>query len=75
MALICWLKVTSDIDKAAFPIEPPTAEKTDGYTPKEQELIRQLVQERLNKKNAIEFESLDDYVSDRIDTARGTLLY
>ena len=35
-----------------------TAEKTDGYTPKEQELIRQLVQERLDKKNAIEFESL-----------------
>ena len=52
-----------------------TAEKTDGYTPKEQQLIRQLVQERLGKKNAIEFESLDDYVSDRIDTARGTLLY
>lgn len=52
-----------------------TVEKTDGYTPKEQELIRQLVQERLDKKNAIEFESLDDYVSDRIDTARGTLLY
>ena len=39
-----------------------TEEKTDGYTPKEQELIRQLVQERLGKKNAIEFESLDDYV-------------
>lgn len=31
-------------------------------SPKEQELIRQLVQERLGKKNAIEFESLDDYV-------------
>ena len=39
-----------------------TEEKTDGYTPNEQELIRQLVQERLGKKNAIEFESLDDYV-------------
>ena len=34
----------------------------EGYTPKEQELIRQLVQERLGKKNAIEFETLDDYV-------------
>ena len=38
------------------------SDKTEGYTPKEQELIRQLVQERLGKKNAIEFESLDDYV-------------
>ena len=36
--------------------------QTEGYTPKEQELIRQLVQVRLGKKNAIEFESLDDYV-------------
>lgn len=34
----------------------------DSYSPKEQELIRQLVQERLGKKNEIEFESLDDYV-------------
>jgi len=40
----------------------PTDDKLEGYTPKEQELIRQLVQERLGKKNAIEFESLDDYV-------------
>ena len=39
-----------------------TGDKTEGYTPKEQELIHQLVQERLGKKNAIEFESLDDYV-------------
>ena len=39
-----------------------TEDKVDGYSPKEQELIRQLVQERLGKKNAIEFESLDDYV-------------
>ena len=37
-------------------------EQRDGYSAKEQELIRQLVQERLGKKNAIEFESLDDYV-------------
>lgn len=37
-------------------------EQNDGYTAKEQELIRQLVQERLGKKNAIEFESLEDYV-------------
>ena len=35
-----------------------TGDKTEGYTPKEQELIHQLVQERLGKKNAIEFESL-----------------
>lgn len=34
----------------------------EGYSPKEQELIHQLVQERLGKKNAIEFEALDDYV-------------
>lgn len=39
-----------------------TGDKTEGCTPKEQELIHQLVQERLGKKNAIEFESLDDYV-------------
>ena len=39
-----------------------TGDITEGYTPKEQELIHQLVQERLGKKNAIEFESLDDYV-------------
>ena len=38
------------------------SDQTEEYTPKEQELIRQLVQERLGKKNAIEFESLDDYV-------------
>jgi len=38
------------------------SDKMEGYSPKEQELIRQLVQERLGKKNAIEFESLDDYV-------------
>ena len=38
------------------------SDQTEGYTPKEQELIRQLVQERLGRKNAIEFESLDDYV-------------
>jgi hypothetical protein len=37
-------------------------DQLDGFTPKEQELIHQLVQERLGKKNAIEFESLDDYV-------------
>ena len=37
-------------------------EQSEGYSAKEQELIRQLVQERLGKKNAIEFESLDDYV-------------
>lgn len=37
-------------------------EQSDGYTAKEQELIRQLVQERLGKKNAIEYESLEDYV-------------
>ncbi len=37
-------------------------ELQEGYSPKEQELIHQLVQERLGKKSAIEFESLDDYV-------------
>ncbi len=39
-----------------------TSDTIEGYSPKEQELIRQLVQERLGKKGAIEFESLDDYV-------------
>ena len=39
-----------------------TSDRMEGYSHKEQELIRQLVQERLGKKNAIEFESLDDYV-------------
>ena len=39
-----------------------TSDTMEGYSPKEQELIRQLVQERLGKKGAIEFESLDDYV-------------
>ena len=31
-------------------------EQQEGYSPKEQELIHQLVQERLGKKSAIEFE-------------------
>ena len=39
-----------------------TSDTMEGYSPKEQDLIRQLVQERLGKKGAIEFESLDDYV-------------
>lgn len=37
-------------------------EQIEGFSQKEQELIHQLVQERLGKKNALEFESLDDYV-------------
>ena len=41
---------------------PLIGDSMNGYSPKEQELIRQLVQERLGRKNAIEFESLDDYV-------------
>lgn len=38
--------------------------KTDetSYSAKEQELIQQLVQVRLNKKSNLEFESLDDYL-------------
>jgi hypothetical protein len=36
-------------------------EKSDGYSVKEQELIRQLVQARLGKKTPLEFESLIDY--------------
>lgn len=39
-----------------------TEKQVEGFSAKEQELIHQLVQERLGKKNAIEFESLDDYV-------------
>ncbi len=35
---------------------------SDTYSPKERELIRQLVQERLGKKNELGFESLEDYV-------------
>ncbi len=42
--------------------QPVRIDQSEIYTPKEQELIRQLVQERLGKKNAIEFESLEDYV-------------
>lgn len=34
----------------------------DGYSQKEKELIGQLIQERLGKKNELEYESLDDYV-------------
>lgn len=34
----------------------------DGYSLKEQELIHQLVQERLGRKRELEFEALDDYV-------------
>ena len=37
-------------------------DQLDGFTAKEQELIHQLVQERLGKKGSIEFESLDEYV-------------
>lgn len=40
----------------------PTDSLSENFSPKEQELIRQLVQERLGKKNEIGFESLDDYV-------------
>ena len=45
-----------------LPGDTDVEEQPDGYSAKEQELIRQLVQERLGKKNAIEFETLDDYV-------------
>lgn len=41
---------------------PADKDLSDTYTPKEQELIRQLVQERLGKKNELGFESLEDYV-------------
>ncbi len=41
---------------------PTDRDLSDTYTPKEQELIRQLVQERLGKKNELGFESLEDYV-------------
>ena len=42
--------------------EDPSAEgQLEGFSPKEQELIRQLVKERLGKKNAIGYESLSDY--------------
>lgn len=37
-------------------------DQLDGFSAKEQELIHQLVQERLGKKGSIEFESLDEYV-------------
>lgn len=40
----------------------PSDDRSDSYSPKEQELIRQLVQGRLGKKNEIVFESLNDYV-------------
>ena len=55
------------MDNEQFPLlgsteSSPLSDQTEGFSLKEQELIRQLVQERLGKKNAIEFESLDDYV-------------
>lgn len=51
-------------------IQTSLAEKTnartgipvEGYSQKEKELIGQLIQERLGKKNELEYESLDDYV-------------
>ena len=54
-----------DNDQITFmgtPEGTASSELGENYTPKEQELIRQLVQERLGRKNEIEFESLDDYV-------------
>ena len=54
-----------DNDQITFMGTPEGTASSDlgeNYTPKEQELIRQLVQERLGRKNEIEFESLDDYV-------------
>ena len=54
-----------DNDQITFMGTPDGTASSDlgeNYTPKEQELIRQLVQERLGRKNEIEFESLDDYV-------------
>ena len=54
-----------DNDQITFMGTPEGTASSDlgeHYTPKEQELIRQLVQERLGRKNEIEFESLDDYV-------------
>lgn len=44
------------------PASLPISDQMEGYSPQEQDLIRQLVQSRLGKKNTIEFESLDDYV-------------
>lgn len=38
-----------------------TEQKTSGYTAKEQELIRQLVQARLEQKSELGFEDLDSY--------------
>ena len=54
-----------DNDQITFMGTPEGTASSDlgeNYTPKEQELIRQLVQERLGRKSEIEFESLDDYV-------------
>lgn len=54
-----------DNDQITFmgtPEGTASSELGENYTPKEQELIRQLVQERLGRKSEIEFESLDDYV-------------
>ena len=44
------------------PESPRIKSPSEGYSAKEQELIHQLVQARLGKKNAIEFEPLEDYV-------------
>jgi len=45
------------------PVNNPSAnELSERYSAKERALIQQLVQERLGKKNTLEFESLSDYV-------------
>ena len=49
------------ISLVGSPENPTIKNQSEGYSAKEQELIHQLVQARLGKKNALEFESLVDY--------------
>ena len=52
----------NQIDFVGTAGNPVVTNNMEEYTGKEQELIRQLVQERLGRKNNIEFESLEGYV-------------
>ena len=49
------------VSLASSEVNDGIAEQLGDFSPKEQELIRQLVKERLGKKNAIGFESLAEY--------------
>lgn len=53
---------TTLTNEAEVLVPQKTEHESDSYSPKEQELIHQLVQERLGRKSKLEYETLDDYV-------------